>query len=98
MGLSDVPPAFRRIPKTPPYFIGLDDNQVLKIAQNALNLIQTLPIGSTARAAQWAEFDAAMGELAGRGIRQILAKIHERETGELPAAPRARVCATCCVY
>jgi hypothetical protein len=60
-------------------FIGLDDEQVLKIATAAFTAAQAEQVGSTARARQWARFDGAMGELAGRGMRHVLAKLRERD-------------------
>lgn len=78
MGPSeDTPAAFRRIPAAAS-FIGLDDDQVLNIARAALVTVQTFPVGSPQREAQWARFDNAMAELAGRGLRHVLAKLRER--------------------
>jgi len=59
-------------------FLGLTDDQVLKIAQSAMMSAQALPLGA-ARVRQWARFDDAMSELAGRGLRHVLAKLRERD-------------------
>jgi hypothetical protein len=64
----------------PAGFIGLTDDAVLKIATAAFNAAQLLPIGGRDRKAEWARFDGAMAELAGRGLRHVLAKL--REHGE----------------
>ena len=61
-----VPPAFQaRAPKAAS-FIGLEDDQVLKLAAIAY------------RKHDWARFDDAMAELAGRAQRHILAKLREQ--------------------
>ena len=73
---NGIPAAYQRKRRS---FIGLNDGQVLQVAQTAYRAAQTLPAGSRARDAQWAKFDDAMAELAGRGLRHILAKIRERE-------------------
>lgn len=78
---GDVPPAFRR--KRPgPSFIGMTDDQVIKVAASALNMVQALPVGSEARAGRWAAFDAAMGELGKRAVVHALAKVHGLEAAE----------------
>jgi hypothetical protein len=78
-GPEGVPPAFRGRAPAAASFIGLNDGQVLKIATAAFTAAQALPVGSAARARQWARFDDAMGELAGRGLRHVLAKLRERD-------------------
>ena len=74
--VEHIPPAFR---KRRPSYTGLDDAQVLNIAAAALMSAHRLPAGSKSRASQWAKFDDAMGELSGRGMRHMLAKIREHE-------------------
>lgn len=77
-----IPPAFRgRVPAAAS-FVGLDDRQVLGIAQAAMLSAQNLPIGTRDRDRQWARFDDAMSELAGRGLRHILRKLRERGEGQ----------------
>jgi hypothetical protein len=85
---NDVPPAFRGRRPSIPSFIGMEDEQVLKVAANALRMAQILPIGGKPRADQWAAFDAAMGELGSRAIVHALERIHEiheLEQGEQPS-------------
>ena len=84
----EVPPAFRR--KQPSRcYIGLTDDQVLRVAASALRLVEMLPAGSPARQKQWDSFNAAMGELASRATVHALERmqaIREREqAGERPA-------------
>lgn len=74
---NDAPPAFRGRQPGKPSFVGMEDDQVLKIAANALRTVQALPLRSRPRAEQWREFDAAMGELSSRAVVYALAKIHE---------------------
>jgi hypothetical protein len=73
-----IPPAFRGSAPAAASFIGLDDSQVLKVATAAFQAAQRMPPGSPARERQWARFDDAMSELAGRGLRHILRKLRER--------------------
>ena len=72
-----VPPAFRRHVPGTSSFIGMTDDQVIKIAATALHMVQTLPMSSKARAEQWAAFDHAMGELSARATMHALEKIHQ---------------------
>ena len=72
---DQVPAAFRRMP---PAFVGLEDDQVLKVAASALLTVQRLPVHSAARAEQWRRFDDAMSELTGRGLRHILRELRAR--------------------
>jgi hypothetical protein len=72
-----VPPAFRGRKGTS--FVGMHDDQVVKVAASALHMAQLLPAGSSTHAAQWATFDSAMGELGSRAIVHALQKIHEHQ-------------------
>lgn len=76
---NEVPPAFRgRQPSPSRYsFIGMQDDQVLRIAAGALRMVSALPVGSRPRAEQWDSFEQAMAELGARAVRQTLARIHE---------------------
>lgn len=84
-GPEGIPPAFRARLPAAASFLGMDDGQVLKVATAAFAAAQALPVGSAAREAQWARFDDAMGEMAGRGLRHVLAKL--REHGETAQDP-----------
>lgn len=76
---GEIPPAFRR--RGAGGFIGQDDAAVLKAAAVAMSAVMSMVIGSPARAEQWQRFDDAMGELASRGMHDILTKLRDR--GEL---------------
>jgi hypothetical protein len=78
-----VPPAFRG--RRAASFAGMHDDQVVKVAANALRMADILPINSGPRAEQWKTFDAAMGELGSRAIVHALGKIREQRERELPA-------------
>ena len=75
---DDIPPAFRGAVPKAASFIGLDDAQVLRAAEHAFHVAQALPLGSPARATEWARFDDAMAELAARGLRHILARLRDQ--------------------
>jgi hypothetical protein len=75
-----VPPAFGGGVPAAAQFVGLTDDQVLKVAVASFGTLQQLPIGAP-RVREWARFDAAMAELAARGMRHVLAKLHERDEG-----------------
>lgn len=80
-----VPAAFRRAGAQ--FFTGMEDEEVLKVAANALRMVQQLPARSEARARTWRMFDRAMGELSSRAVVHALQKIHEiheREAGPGP--------------
>jgi hypothetical protein len=85
---NDVPPAFRGRPKKGPSYTGMTDDQVLKVAANAFQMAQMLPIGSGPRVSQWSDFDSAILELGRRTISHVLEKLHEHER-ELPAQDTA---------
>lgn len=72
-----IPPAFRGASQ--PSFIGMTDEQVLKIAEHYFHLAPALPLASKQRAVAWEMFDDAMAELSARGLRQILRKMREHE-------------------
>lgn len=82
---NNIPEAFRRPPANGPSFIGMTDEQVLRIAANALRKVQLLPFGSETRDGQWHDFNHAMGELTRRAVNHTLGKIyeiHQREAGQ----------------
>lgn len=86
---NEVPAAFRSRQPSPsrPSFIGLEDDQVLRVAANALRMVQVLPLNSRPRADQWESFEQAMAELGARAVTHTLAKIyaiHEREQPRQP--------------
>lgn len=83
-----IPPAFRGASQ--PSFIGMTDEQVLKIAEHYFHLAPAFPLASRQRAAAWEMFDDAMAELSARGLRQILRKMREHEElgDEIPEALR----------
>lgn len=84
---GSIPPAFRSRKPAALGYVGLTDDQVLKIAANALRMVEMLPAGRPAREQQWAAFNAAMGELASRATVHALERIQEirEREGELPA-------------
>src|SRR5262249_5390286 len=79
---SGIPAAFRGRRPARPGFIGLTDDEVLKIAAGALRMVQALPFGSAARTGQWDSFEHAMAALSSRDATDTLRRLyesHERE-------------------
>lgn len=65
----------------PDPYEGMQDHEVLAIAQGAGLRAQALSPRSSERRAEWVTFDKAMGELMRRAMSHALWKIHEREAG-----------------